>query len=117
MIRAENPSDTGTASEVFSLKQGDRVNVGNCGNPNGLHLYQGANTFSGVLVKPDEWFFNIIQYTCKHRYLNYLVFDPIIYYRSICLIDLKTRLKETATLQKQSLIVFKITTFCTNMTL
>ena len=50
-MQANNPN-TGTASVVLRLKQGDRVNVGDC-DPNGLYLYQAANTFSGVLVKPD----------------------------------------------------------------
>jgi len=46
--------DTGTTSRVFRLKQGDRVNVGHCFNPNNTISGNTANSFSGVLVKPDE---------------------------------------------------------------
>jgi len=45
---------TGTVSEVFRLKEGDRVQVGDCTNANYLNDNDYVNTFSGVLVKADN---------------------------------------------------------------
>ena len=47
-----NNYDIGTVSEVFRLRHGDRVRVGQCNS----HLVNDPlNSFSGALVKSDEW--------------------------------------------------------------
>ena len=43
--------ESGTGSEVFRLKQGDRVQIGGCATS--LSGGGQINTFSGVLVKAD----------------------------------------------------------------
>ena len=44
--------NTGTVSEVFRLKHGDRVKVGSCTSS---ITTDGVNSFTGVLVKADGW--------------------------------------------------------------
>jgi len=44
-------NDIGTVSEVFRLKHGDRLQVGNCSK---RMSSDGVTSFSGVLVKADE---------------------------------------------------------------
>jgi len=44
--------DTGTVSEVFRLRHGDRLQVGNCDQPS-YSQFNRVNTFSGVLVNAD----------------------------------------------------------------
>jgi len=46
--------ETGAVSEVFRLNHGDRVQVGSCWNATKLFANFPSNSFSGVLVKPDE---------------------------------------------------------------
>ena len=47
--------ETATSSEVFKLKQGDRVQVGLCGQSHDLAVsdVDAINTFSGVLIKAN----------------------------------------------------------------
>ena len=45
--------ESGTGSEVFRLKQGDRVQIGGCDTSINLNGGDTINTFSGLLVKAE----------------------------------------------------------------
>jgi len=46
--------ETGSATEVLRLNQGDRVQVGHCSYANGIKGNDVTNSFSGVLVKAEN---------------------------------------------------------------